>query len=244
MMNVLEIYHDLKETMDEAAAEKIVAHLGRMYDELRSLPRRKDFFDLRGVIRELADAQQRTEQKVEALAHAQEALANAQTRTESAIQELVAAHKDLEKSHHRLAQQVGGLSDAIGGDIEDMAYALIFRVLSDTFDWQIGDLGRVWHTWDNKPEEVNIFGKATDPARSDATIWIIGEAKHNLTLKELRRFLKQLERARRHLQGEICPICFCYRARPEVQQTAQQAGIYLLFSYGKLLYPAQPSGAC
>ena len=163
--------------------------------------------------------------------------AHAQTRTESVIQELVAAHKDLEKSHQRLAQQVGGLSDAIGGDIEDLAYALLFRVLADTFDWQIGELGRVWHTWDKSPEEVNIFGKAVDPARPAVTIRIIGEAKHNLTLKELRKFLKQLERARRHLQGEIFPICFCYRARPEVQQTAQQAGIYLLFSYGKLLAP-------
>jgi hypothetical protein len=66
-----------------------------------------------------------------------------------------------------------------------------------------------------------------------------GEAKHNLTKKELNKFLKQVERARHNLTGEVFCLCFCYRARPEVQQAAQKAGIHLLFSYGKLLYPGQ-----
>ncbi len=260
MLNTIEIYHDLKENMDEAAAEKIAAHLGRLYAELRVMVKREDFSDLKGVVKELADAQTRTEQKVEELADAQkrteqkveeladaqkrteqkvEELADAQKRTESAIQELVSAHKGLEKAHNRLAQQVGGLSDTIGGDIEDIAYSLVFRVLSDTFGWQINSLERVWHTWDNKPEEVNIFGKAADPMRPNVTIWIVGEAKHNLTKKELNKFIKQVKRARHHLTGEVFCLCFCYRARPELQQAAQNTGIHLLFSYGKLLYPVQ-----
>lgn len=225
MLNTIEIYHDLRESMDETAAEKIAAHLGRMYDELRVMVKREDFSDLKSVVKELAEAQKE--------------LAEAQKRTEIEIRELVVAHKDLEKAHNRLAQQVGGLSDTIGGDTEDIAYSLVFRVLSDTFGWQISSLERVWHTWDNKPEEVNIFGKATDPTRPNVTIWIVGEAKHNLTKKELNKFIKQVERAQHNLTGEIFSLCFCYRARPEVQQAAQKAGIHLLFSYGKLLYPVQ-----
>lgn len=237
MLSTIEIYHDLRETLDDAAAEKIADHLGRMYSELRTIVKREDFFELKEVVkdlaesqRELADAQKRTELKVEELA-------DAQKRTELEIKELVGAHKDLEKAHHRLAQQVGGLSDTIGGDIEDIAYSLVFRVLSDEFGWQIGNLERVWHTWENKTEEVNVFGQAIDPKRPDRVIWIVGEAKHNFTMKELNKFLKQVERARRNLQGDIFPLCFCYRARPEVQQKIQNNGIFLLFSYGKLVSP-------
>jgi hypothetical protein len=63
----------------------------------------------------------------------------------------------------------------------------------------------------------------------------VGEAKHNLTAGEVKKFTKQLERARQHLSGEIFPVCFCYRARPEVQQMIADAGIRLAFSYGKLV---------
>lgn len=237
MLSTIQIYHELRETLDDAAAEKIADHLGRMYTELRTMVKREDFSELKEVVkdlaesqRELADAQKRTELKVEELV-------DAQKRTELELKELVSAHKDLEKAHHRLAQQVRGLSDTIGGDIEDIAYSLVFRVLSDEFGWRIGNLERVWRTWDNKEEEVNIFGQAVDANRPDQRIWIVGEAKHNFTMKELNKFLKQVERARRNLQGEIFPLCFCYRARPEVQQKIQDNGIFLLFSYGKLVSP-------
>jgi len=38
-----------------------------------------------------------------------------------------------------------------------------------------------------------------------------------------------------HLEGELFPVCFCYRARPEVQQRIRDAGLRLVFSYGKLV---------
>jgi len=63
----------------------------------------------------------------------------------------------------------------------------------------------------------------------------VGEAKHNLTSREVQRFIRQVERARRHLMGEVFPVCFCYRARPEVQKLVREAGLRLVFSYGKLV---------
>jgi len=135
-----------------------------------------------------------------------------------------------------LSQQIGGLSETVGGDIEDIAYIVLHDVLKREFGWQVGVLERSWQTWNEEPEEVNIFGQASDPARPAEVIWIVGEAKHNLTLKEVSRFVGQVERARRHLlEGEVFPVCFCYRARPEVQQQVRDAGIQLVFSYGKLV---------
>ncbi len=225
------------------------------YDDLVKV---SDFSELKAIVKELAlaqgrtevrveelgMAQQRTEQRLEALAAAQqrteqrvEELAAAQQRTEERVEELAVAQRQTEKALQRLARQVGGLSDAIGGDIEDIAYITLHEVLQREFGWQVGVLERVWQTWDKEPEEVNIFGQATDPAKPEAPFWIVGEAKHNLTLKGAKRFVRQLKRARRALVGDVFAVCFCYRARPEVQEFLADTGVYLVFSYRKLVPP-------
>jgi hypothetical protein len=186
-------------------------------------------------VERLAEAQRRTEERVGSLEVAVDRLAEAQQRTEERVTELAAAQTRTERALERLSQQVGGLSKTVGGDIEDIAYIVLHDVLKREFGWQVGALEREWQTWDGEPEEVNVFGQATDPARPGQVIWIVGEAKHNLTRKEVDRFARQMERARRHLVGEIFPVCFCYRARPEVQQRVRDAGIRLVFSYGKLV---------
>ncbi len=114
-------------------------------------------------------------------------------------------------------------------------YIVLHDVLKREFGWEVGELERSWQSWDREPEEVNIFGRAYDPARPGEVIWIVGEAKHNLTLSEVERFIRQVERARRHLVGEVFAVCFCYRARPEVRQRVREAGLRLVFSYGKLV---------
>ena len=193
------------------------------------------------AVEKLAAAQARTEQRVEELAAAQARSEERLTRVEAAVEKLATAQARTEQTVNKLAEavdwlgkQVGGLSETVGGDIEDIAYIVLHRVLKREYGWQVGVLKRAWQKWDGKPEEVNVFGQATDPARPDQTIWIVGEAKHNLTVKEVDRFTKQLERARRNLAGEIWPVCFCYRARPEVQERLKAENIRLVFSYGEL----------
>jgi response regulator RpfG family c-di-GMP phosphodiesterase len=218
---------------------------------------------LENVVTELGEAQNRTEQRVKELTDAQKAsegrltrlenvvteLSEAQkasekrlSRLENVVTELGEAQKELteaqnrtEKTVRQLAKQVGGLSDVAGGDLEYIAYIVLHDVLKREFGWKVGVLERVWQNWGREPEEVDIFGQATDPKEPDKTLWIVGEAKHNISLKEVKKFIKQLERAREHLSGEIFPVIFCYRARPEVQQMILDADIRLVFSYGKLL---------
>jgi hypothetical protein len=121
----------------------------------------------------------------------------------------------------------------VGGDIEDIAYIVLYDALKREFGWEVGVLARTWQQWNGEPEEVNIFGRATDPVHPERTIWVVGEAKHNLTLREVERFALQAERARQHLTGEVYAVCFAYRARPEVRARLQELGIPLLFSYGR-----------
>ncbi|MCD6507232.1 hypothetical protein J7M22_11515 [Candidatus Poribacteria bacterium] len=199
---------------------------------------------LEAAIEKLAQAQARTEERVTGLEAAVEKLAQAQARTEervtgleAAVEKLAQAQARTEKALQNLAKQLGGLSDTVGGDIEDIAYIVVHDVLRREYGWKVGPLERSWQRWDGKEVEVNLFGQATDPAHPDRRIWIVGEAKHNLTLKEVRKFVRQIARARRNLEGEVFPVCFCYRARPEVQDRIRSEGIYLVFSYGKLVSP-------
>jgi len=182
----------------------------------------------------MAQAQKRTEERVEELAQAQkrteervEELAQAQKRTEAAV-------KELAQGMEALRRQVGGLSETVGGDIEDIAYIVLHDVLKRELGWEVSPLERSWQRWDGAEQEIDIFGPAQDPRRPGVPIWIVGEAKHNLTLRQVERFTQVVAQARQHLQGEVFAVCFCYRARPEVQAAVKGAGIRLVFSFGRM----------
>ena len=126
-----------------------------------------------------------------------------------------------------------------GGDIEDAAASVIYAVLTQDLGWRVDTLSRSWQAWDGRPMEIDLFGRAEDPAHPGQPIWIVGEAKINLTARQVDRFATLAARARRHLSGRVFPLCFCYRARPEVQQRVVDSGLNLVFSFGRLV-PAAP----
>lgn len=234
---------ELRQAFDARTAEVLLRVLDKVAAQVRDTGvTREDFRELKEITAELAAAQARTEEQVKKLATAQARTEERLDRLEAAVERLVEAQRqtnvavaELTEGMDRLRKQVGGLSETVGGDIEDIAYIVLHDVLKREFGWDVGVLERSWETWNGEPEEVNVFGGATDPARPERTIWIVGEAKHNLTAKEVEKFVDQVERARQHLVGEVFPVCFCYRARPEVQELVRASGIRLAFSYGKLV---------
>lgn len=68
----------------------------------------RDFSELKSIVGELAQAQKRTEERVDQLAAAQE-------RTERAVRQL--------------ARQGGGLSEALGGSLEDLPLEVVPEIL-------------------------------------------------------------------------------------------------------------------
>ncbi len=216
-------------------------------DRVRDMRATREGFDrLTEGIAQLAQAQARTEEQLGQLAGRMDELAGRvdqlsgrMDRVEEALMQLAQAQLrtegELQRTQQTLRQltrQVGGLSGTVGGDIEDIAYIVLHDVLGREFGWRVGVLERTWQRWDGG-QEINVFGRATDPTRPDQIIWIVGEAKHNLTLREVRRFARQVEQARRHLIGEVFAVCFAYRARPEVRARLKELGIPLVFSYGR-----------
>ena len=119
MINTFEIYNELRESIGDNAAKKMAEVLFRVYEELTQAVTKKEFNELRVVVHELAEAQKRTEARVEELAEAQkrtearvEELAEAQKRTEARVEELAEAQR---KTETRL--------DALAGKVEELAEA-------------------------------------------------------------------------------------------------------------------------
>ena len=134
-----------------------------------------------------------------------------------------------------LARQVGGMSDRMGGDLEEVAAIMVHDVLERELGWQIDELDRAWQMWNGEEEEIDVFGQAHDPLRPDTTLWIVGEVKFNLTMRDVERFTFLLARAAGHLEGEIVPVCFSYRVRPSVREATKMAGYYLVLSNGRMM---------
>lgn len=235
----------MREQLMQVFPERQSALLAEViYGASRDLVRADDFNELKEIVRDLAvaqrglaAAQERTEERLDRLVAAQQRTEERVEGLAASVQKLTEAQQETERSIQRLSKQVGGLSDRFGGDLEDAAYIAIHDVLLREWGWRVGELAPEWVTTDKGLEEIDIYGPVQDPARPLDAIWIVGEVKFNLTVREVERFAQKLERLRPYLTGEILPICFCYRARPEVQQAVAEAGFHLVFSYGRLISP-------
>jgi hypothetical protein len=128
--------------------------------------KKEDFTELKNVVFELAEAQKRTEFRVEELAEAQkrteikvEELAEAQKRTEIKVEELAEAQKRTEIKVEELAEaqkrteiKVEELAEAQKRTeikVEELAEAqknteLALKDLARTVEFKIGGLGRKW----------------------------------------------------------------------------------------------------
>ena len=133
MIDTYEIYEELVPNLGDAPARSIARVVGKVYRDLSQAVTRDDFNKLVVVVGELAEAQKKTEerldllsQRVEELAEAQkkteerlnslsqrvEELAEAQKRTEQRVEELAQAQKKTEERLDRLSQRVEELAEA------------------------------------------------------------------------------------------------------------------------------------
>jgi hypothetical protein len=117
-VNTFRIYEQFSTSLGDDAARALASVLGDMFEELRNTVTKDDFADLKAAVADLAEAQKRTEQRVEELAEAQkrteqrldsltlkvEELAEAQKRTEQRVEELAEAQKRTEQRVEELAE--------------------------------------------------------------------------------------------------------------------------------------------
>jgi len=109
-MSVVSIVQELPQEMQWPMLRLVEALEKDMRDQLAV--RRQDFDDLRATMQELAEAQKRTEQRVEELAEAQKRTEQRVERLEVAVQELAEAQKRTEQRVERLEVAVQELAEA------------------------------------------------------------------------------------------------------------------------------------
>ena len=126
MINTYALYEELAVSLGESPAKAIMRVVGRVYEDLSQTVTKDDFNRLANAVSELAEAQKRTEEKIEALAEAQrkteerldrlsqrvEELAEAQRKTEERLNELAEAQRKTEERLDRLSQRVEELAEA------------------------------------------------------------------------------------------------------------------------------------
>ena len=222
------------------------------------LPVSREISDLKIVVHELVQAQVRTEKRFEelvqtheksaeglttlekaihGLAQAQaktearlEELAQAQAKTEARLEELIVVVKEMQREMTDIRRQFGGLAHAVGFQLEDRAYFSLPKLLEEEFGIKVKErLSRkMFRTYKGEIMEINIIGKAEKDGKE---IYIIGEAKANLSIRHIIDFVDRLKDIKETLKEEIFPILVTYMTDLETEEYARSKNIRLYYSY-------------
>jgi len=82
IVDTLAIYNELRQTLGDQAASKIAQIIQGLYQELSHTVRKEDFDELKAVVKDLAEAQRKTEARLDTLTERIGELAEAQKRFE------------------------------------------------------------------------------------------------------------------------------------------------------------------
>jgi len=148
-------------------------------------------------------------------------LAQAQTRTEEELKKLTIGVKNLQK-------EFGGLSHTVGYHLEDRAIRDLPRILKKQLTIDLTLCERRFMKIQGREVQINIYGEGK---RNGEEIIIAGEAKTDLSLKEVDRFLLLVERIKAEVGKEVLPLFVCYSAKPKVKAYAEGKGAKVYFSY-------------
>lgn len=209
-----EIKAKLSKVFDEEQAKVLTEVIVDAYDELVKV---SDFNELKDIVKELAEAQKRTELKVEELAEAQK-------RTEEELRELVQEHK-------KTRTELGGISMTVGYRLEDEAYKSLPELLRRDMDIVVeGRLKREFVTDRSGVKiEVNIVGEAKKDGKK---VMIVGEGKSQLSKKGVDEFIRKKLKRLEGVYEEIFPILITYMiSEPDVENYAKDKGISVYYSY-------------
>lgn len=167
---------------------------------------RSDFDELKDVVRQIAEAQNRTEHRLEELAEAQK-------QTEISVNALSVGMKDLRS-------QVGGLSMTVGYGIEDRLMPYLHRFALQEFGIEVTLVDRRNIVYpDGKYDEVYLY---IEGKKNSLTVFLIGESKTQPGKKDFDRFAKRIERLQSVLKGQITALMVGYHYTPEVEAYASR----------------------
>jgi hypothetical protein len=183
------------------------------------------------TVKELADAQKRTEIRLDSLTQKMEELADAQKRTEVVVRRLAEAQERTDLKIEKIQQELGGISHSIGFSLENTAYKALPSLLKRDKDIDVkGRLLRKYYVYfDGTEEQIDIYGEGIK--KDGNKICIIGEGKSQLGQKDITKFLKKIERLKKEITAEILPLMVTHIVTPEVERLLKDQDITCYLSY-------------
>ncbi|MEZ4862751.1 MAG: hypothetical protein R3C14_15655 [Caldilineaceae bacterium] len=208
---ITEAYNDLVKTSDFNELKAIVKELAEA--QIRTEVR---LDDLTKDVQLLTQAQQRTEARLDDLTQAQQRtearlddLTQAQQRTEASVNDLAKDMQQLTRVVTGMAQEMGGLSRSMSYALENEAYRALPAFLQRKHDIIITDrIVRI----DIGDEEINFFALGT---RAGEPICLVGESK--LQLDERRNSRREAKRVISQLANKVDAVREAYPDRDIVR---------------------------
>ncbi|QOJ79016.1 hypothetical protein IG193_00680 [Infirmifilum lucidum] len=214
---------DIKVTREEF--DKLAARVGelaeaqkRTEERLEVLTARLDSLAKR--VEELAEAQRRTEERLEALARRVEELAEAQRRTEERLEKLVEAVD-------ALRVQVGRLSEAVGFGLEDIARVVLPGWLYRHIGVEV-ELERGFVEVDGRLVEVDLYGEGT---RGGERVLVVGECKSRIDGRDVEKFYREVYKPLSEQRAGVVGVLFGYVIYPDASRRARELGLHVVASY-------------
>jgi hypothetical protein len=230
MATIPHIRKRLLQEFPEPQADLLARVFVESHDELVT---KAELNELTGVVKELADAHQATAEAQRQTAKELAELAEAQRQTAEELAELAEAQKRTDWAVADLAKQVGGLSTALGGSLEDFACDLVPEILEKHWAMQIASAG---------PEEIVEFGQHREfdvvvrGTIAGKPVTVLCETKASVSPVEVQRFLRVVEKAKAaHPEADIRPLFFGYKADRKARELIVKAGAAMVFTRGVMI---------
>jgi hypothetical protein len=218
LLNVEKLTHRFETVFDRRQSTVLAETITEAYNDL---VKTSDFNELKAIVKDLAEAQQRTEAKMGELADAQQ-------RTEVSIAAMTRAITGM-------TQELGGLSRSMSYSLENESYRNLPAILKAryaiTLDERIVRL-------DLDGEEINLFAHSE---RNGQPIYLVGESKLQLDERRNSRraaeeILDQLDKKaevvqRHYPDAEIVRVLITHYARSVVLQRAKERGVLVIQSF-------------
>ena len=210
MTRVSEIRSRLVRAFPENQADLLAEVLVESHAELVN---RADFHKLTEVVQDLAEAQKRTEERVGDM--------------QGSLQEMQRAVTDL-------AKQVGGLSNAVGANLEDFACDLVPELLEKYWRFVTVSAGpEELTTADGVGREFDVVVRGTIEGRP---VTVLCETKATVSTTEVSKFLRIVEKVREAYPGEdIRPLFFGYKANSAARGLITQSHAAMIFTRGVMI---------
>jgi hypothetical protein len=238
MSLVSEIRGRLVRAFPENQADLLAEVLVESHAELVN---RADFHKLTEVVYDLGEAQKRTEMRVEELADAQkrteihvDELARSQQEMRVTMQDMQGSLQEMQRAVTDLAKQVGGLSNAVGANLEDFACDLVPELLEKYWRFVTVSAGpEELTTADGVGREFDVVVRGTIDGRP---VTVLCETKATVSTTEVSKFLRIVEKVREAHPGEdVRPLFFGYKANSAARGLITQSHAAMIFTRGVMI---------